>query len=189
LEENYRSTQVILDGAQAVIARNPDRTPKHLFTTRSGGQPIVLHEAYDEQEEADYVAREAMRLMRTGYQPSELAVMYRTNAQSRALEESFIRHNIPYRLIGATRFYSRREIKDILGYLRLLLNPDDDVSFMRVVNVPPRGIGAGTVGKVAAEAQRLDTSLYRAMVSLLNSGNLPTRAGRVLTRASLDGRT
>ncbi|MBN1246640.1 MAG: UvrD-helicase domain-containing protein [Anaerolineae bacterium] len=180
LEENYRSTQVILDGAQAVIARNLDRTPKHLFTTKSGGQLIVLHEAYDEQEEADYVAREALRLLRTGYQPSELAVMYRTNAQSRALEETFIRHNIPYRLIGATRFYSRREIKDILGFLRLVLNPDDDISFMRVVNVPPRGIGAGTVGKVAAEAQRRHTSLYQGMLSLIDSDALRTRAERVL---------
>jgi DNA helicase II / ATP-dependent DNA helicase PcrA len=180
LEENYRSTQVILDGAQAVIARNLDRTPKHLFTSKTGGYPIVLHEAYDEQEEADMVARETARLLRTGYHHGEIAVMYRTNAQSRALEESFIRHNIPYRLIGATRFYSRREIKDVLGFLRLVLNPDDDISFMRVVNVPPRGIGAGTVGKVAAEAQRLGTSLYQAMLSLLESDALRTRAERVL---------
>lgn len=181
LEENYRSTQVILDGAQAIIARNPDRTPKHLFTARSGGHAIVLHEAYDEQEEADYVTREASRLLRTGTKPSEIAVMYRTNAQSRALEESFVRHNIPYRLIGATRFYSRREIKDVLGFLRVVLNPDDDISFMRVVNVPPRGIGSGTVGKVAAEAQRLGTSLYQAMLALIDSGALRTRAERVLT--------
>jgi len=181
LEENYRSTQVILDGAQAIIAQNPDRTSKYLFTTKSGGYPVVLHEAYDEQEEADYIVLETQRLLRTGYKQSDVAVMYRTNAQSRALEESFIRHNIPYRLIGATRFYSRKEIKDVLGFLRFMLNPDDDVSFMRVVNVPPRGIGAGTVGKVAAEAQRLGTSLYRGLVSLVRSGTLRSRAERALT--------
>lgn len=180
LEENYRSTQVILDGAQAIIASNPDRTAKHLFTSKSGGYPLVLHEAYDEQEEADYVARETGQLLRIGYKHSDIAVMYRTNAQSRALEESFIRHSIPYRLIGATRFYSRKEIKDVLGFLRLAQNPDDDVSFMRVVNVPPRGIGARTVDKVSAEAQRLDTSLYRGMLSLIRSDDLRSRAERVL---------
>jgi len=181
LEENYRSTQVILDGAQAIIAQNPDRTSKHLFTSKSGGYPVVLHEAYDEQEEADYIVRETQRLLRTGHKHSDIAVMYRTNAQSRALEESFIRHNIPYRLIGATRFYSRKEIKDVLGFLRFMLNPDDDVSFMRVVNVPPRGIGAGTVGKIAAEAQRLGSSLYQGLVSLVRSGTLRSRAQRALT--------
>ena len=181
LEENYRSTQVILDGAQAIIAQNPDRTSKHLFTSKSGGYPVVLHEAYDEQEEADYIVRETQRLLRTGHKHSDIAVMYRTNAQSRALEESFIRHNVPYRLIGATRFYSRKEIKDVLGFLRFMLNPDDDVSFMRVVNVPPRGIGAGTVGKIVAEAQRLGTSLYQGLVSLMRSGTLRSRAERALT--------
>jgi DNA helicase II / ATP-dependent DNA helicase PcrA len=107
--------------------------------------------------------------------------MYRTNAQSRALEESFIRHNIPYRLIGATRFYSRKEIKDVLGFLRLTLNPDDDVSFMRVVNVPPRGIGARTISRVAAEAQRMGGSLYQGLLALVESDNLRSRAERVLS--------
>ena len=139
LEENYRSTQVILDGAQAIIAHNADRTPKHLFTRGRGGEPITLHEAYDEREEADYVVREIMTLARSGYAYSDIAVMYRTNAQSRALEETFVRYNIPYRLIGATRFYARKEIKDVLAYLRLAQTPDDDVSFARVVNVPTAG--------------------------------------------------
>ncbi|MGC9520925.1 MAG: ATP-dependent helicase [Anaerolineae bacterium] len=181
LEENYRSTQVILDAAQAVIAPNPDRTPKHLFTEKSGGFPITLHEAYDEQEEADYVVREISRLLKTGNRPGDIAVMYRTNAQSRALEEAFIRQNIPYRLIGATRFYSRKEIKDVLAFLRLAQNPDDDVSFMRVVNVPPRGIGARTLSKVANEAQARDTSLYRGLLSLVQDDSLRSRAERVLT--------
>jgi len=161
LEQNYRSTQVILDGAQAVIARNADRTPKRLFTTRRGGTPIVLREAYDEREEADYVAKEIGRLLRTGYAPGDIAIMYRTNAQSRALEESLIRYNIPYRLIGATRFYARKEIKDVLAYLRVIQNPDDDVSFSRIVNVPPRGIGRRTLALLSEEAQRCCPLLHK----------------------------
>ncbi len=180
LEKNYRSTQIILDGAQAIIARNVDRTPKHLFTDKAGGQPIVLHEAYDEQEEADYVTREITQLLRTGYAHGDIAVMYRTNAQSRALEESLIRQNIPYRLIGATRFYSRKEIKDVLGFIRLAQNPDDDVSFMRVVNVPPRGIGTRTIDRIAAEARRMGGSLYQGMLSLVQSEDLRSRAERAL---------
>ena len=180
LEENYRSTQVILDGAQAIIAQNSDRTPKHLFTEKKGGQPITLNEAYDEQEEADFVADETTRLLRNGHNHGDIAVMYRTNAQSRALEESFIRHNIPYRLIGATRFYSRKEIKDVLGFVRLAHNPDDDVSFARVVNVPPRGIGARTISAVAAEAQR-SGSLYKGMLSLIQVGGQGGRTERALS--------
>jgi DNA helicase II / ATP-dependent DNA helicase PcrA len=181
LEENYRSTQIILDGAQAIIASNPDRTPKHLFTVKSGGYPVLLHEAYDEQEEADYVSRETNRLLRTGYKHGDIAVMYRTNAQSRAIEETFIRANIPYRLIGGTRFYSRKEVKDVLAFLRLAQNPDDDVNFTRVINVPPRGIGATTIGKLAAEAQRLNASLYRGLVSLTQSDKVRSRAERALS--------
>ena len=161
LEENYRSTQVILDGAQSVIARNTDRTPKQLYTRKPGGTPIVLHEAYDEQEEANFIVREIEKLNRGKHSCGDIAIMYRTNAQSRALEETFMRHGIPYRLIGATRFYSRKEIKDIIAYLRLVHNPDDDVSFLRVVNVPTRGIGARTIATVASKAQSLNLSLYR----------------------------
>ncbi len=181
LEENYRSTQIILDGAQAIIASNPDRTPKHLFTLKSGGHPVLIHEAYDEQEEADYVARETSRLLRSGYKHGDVAVMYRTNAQSRAIEESFIRAGIPYRLIGGTRFYTRKEVKDILAFLRLTQNPDDDVNFSRVINVPPRGIGATTMNKVAAEAQRRGTSLYRGLLALVQSDKLRSRAERALS--------
>jgi DNA helicase-2/ATP-dependent DNA helicase PcrA len=181
LEENYRSTQIILDGAQAIIAQNSDRTPKHLFTEKTGGQPITLQEAYDEQEEADFVADETTRLLRSGHKHGDIAVMYRTNAQSRALEESFIRRNIPYRLIGATRFYSRKEIKDVLGFVRLAHNPDDDVSFMRVVNVPPRGIGTRTLGAVAAEARRVGGSLHQGMSALIANGVQGGRAERALS--------
>jgi DNA helicase-2/ATP-dependent DNA helicase PcrA len=180
LEENYRSTQVILDGAQAVIARNTDRTPKQLYTRKPGGTSIVLHEAYDEQEEANYIAREIEKLTRRQNKWGDIAIMYRTNAQSRALEETFIRHGIPYRLIGATRFYSRKEIKDIIAYLRLVHNPDDDVSFIRIVNVPSRGIGARTIAAVTRKAQSLNRSLYQGMMALIREKGMTARTLKAL---------
>ena len=180
LEENYRSTQVILAGAQAIIAHNRDRTPKSLFTHRQGGLPIALHEAYDEEEEANFVAREVQALQRANHTPADVAVMYRTNAQSRALEEAFVHANIPYRLIGGTRFYSRKEIKDVLAFLRLAQNPDDNVSFLRVVNLPARGIGARTLAKVAAQAETERCSRYRAAVTLVAEGTLSRRTRNAL---------
>ena len=180
LEENYRSTQVILDAAQAVIARNTDRTPKHLFTRQQGGVPLHLHEAYDEDEEAHFVVREIQVLQRDGYAYGDIAIMYRTNAQSRALEETLVRWNIPYRLIGGTRFYSRREIKDVLAFMRLALNPDDDVSFLRVINVPRRGIGQQTLASVTRQAEQMGSCHYLALFSLLESETLGARAQRAL---------
>jgi DNA helicase-2/ATP-dependent DNA helicase PcrA len=180
LEENYRSTQVILNAAKAVIAPNPDRTPKELFTRKREGAPITLHEAYDERREAEFVAQEVNKLRREGFAYSDIAVMYRTNAQSRALEEALVSYNIPYRLIGATRFYARKEIKDVLAFLRLVQNPDDDVSFMRVVNVPPRGIGTRTLARVSAEANELGVSRYQGLMSLVENQSVSTRAYNVL---------
>lgn len=180
LEENYRSTQVILDAARAVIARNPDRTPKELFTRKNGGAPVTLREAYDERGEADFVAEEIQRLVRGRRKYSDVAVMYRTNAQSRALEESLVHHNIPYRLVGATRFYARAEIKDILAYLRISLNPDDDVSLLRIISTPPRGIGARTVALIAAEAQARDSSRFEGIKALIQKNELGARAQNAL---------
>ncbi len=180
LEENYRSTQIILDAAQRVIARNPDRTPKRLFTRKQGGSPIVLRELFDEQSEADFVATTILSLHRRGYRWGDIAVMYRANAQSRVLEETFVHRSIPYRLVGATRFYARREIKDILAYLRLAQNPRDDVSFLRVLNTPPRGLGARTVEKIAARAQEAFLSRYEGTRLLLHTGILRGRQQRAL---------
>ncbi len=180
LEENYRSTQIILDAAQNVIARNPDRTPKRLFTRKQGGSPIVLRELFDEQSEADFVATTILSLQRRGYRWGDIAVMYRANAQSRVLEETFVHRNIPYRLVGATRFYARREIKDILAYLRLAQNPRDDVSFLRVLNTPPRGLGARTVEKITARAQEAALSRYEGTRALLHTGILRGRQQRAL---------
>ena len=148
LEENYRSTQNILDAAMGVIRRNPGRVDKKLFTHRGEGPVIRLHEAYDENDEARFVVESIAELIARApeegqrpVRPGDCAVMYRTNAQSRALEEEFLRANLPYRLVGAQRFYGRREVKDALAYMRLVHNPADAISLARVINTPTRGIG------------------------------------------------
>ena len=163
LEQNYRSTQTILDAAHAVIAGNKQRKEKSLWTEQDGGEPIVMYEAYDEAEEADFVASEVAELAKGGQRLNDIAVMYRTNAHSRALEEAFIRATIPYQLVGGTRFYERREVKDVLAYLRLVHNPFDVVSFTRIVNVPGRGIGAKTMSELERWAQRMNVPLYTAL--------------------------
>ena len=161
LEQNYRSTQNILDASRHVIALNKSRTEKKLWTQNDSGAPIVLYEAYDEQEEADYVVQEikkcvAQHKCRLG----GCAVMYRTNAQSRVLEDAFVRYGLPYKLVGATRFYERREVKDALAYLRLIHNPHDDVSLKRIINVPPRGIGKRTQETLEQQAVAQSVPMY-----------------------------
>lgn len=144
LEQNYRSTQIILDAAKAVIRKNRDRVDKELFTVRQGGKQIVLREAFNENEEAETIISTIESLMLEGYAYSDMAVMYRTNAQSRVLEEMFLRMGLPYKLVGATEFYKRREIKDMIAYLRVVHNPADEISLGRILNVPTRSIGAKT---------------------------------------------
>ncbi len=144
LEQNYRSTQLILDAAKSIIEHNKNRVHKELFTKRKGGDKIVIREAYNDQEEADSVVSTIQNLMLQGFSPGDFAVMYRTNAQSRSIEEAFVGAHIPYRLVGATKFYQRREIKDIIAYLRLIHNNADSVSFDRILNTPPRSIGKKT---------------------------------------------
>ena len=146
LEENYRSTQLILDAAMAVIDKHPGRTRKQLFTQRRGGPHILMVEAYNEDDEARAVVETIQGLTADGtYQLGDFAVMYRTNAQSRAVEDAFVRARLPYKLVGAQRFYGRKEVKDLLAYLRLVHNPADSVSLLRVINTPPRGIGTRTL--------------------------------------------
>jgi DNA helicase-2/ATP-dependent DNA helicase PcrA len=140
LEQNYRSTQVILDAASAVIGQNRGRKEKKLWTDKKGGDQILYMRAGDEIEEADFITR-AVREARQKNPDTMVAVLYRTNSQSRAIEDALMREGVPYRIIGGVRFYERKEIKDVLAYLRLVINPHDDVSFRRVVNVPSRGIG------------------------------------------------
>ncbi len=182
LETNYRSTQTILDVANAIISRNVHRTPKRLRTERGRGVPVVVHEAYNEQEEAQYVVEEIARLVAEGYRPGDCAVMYRTNAQSRVLEDAFVRAGLPYKLVGATRFYARREIKDVLAYLRLAHNPYDSVSLARVINVPPRGIGTKTVVRLEEWAGKIGAPLYDALRMIKEEAEAPfdARTRRVL---------
>jgi len=164
LEQNYRSTKTILSAAQAVITRNTQRTEKKLWTHNKRGRPIRVFEAYDEREEAEFVVNEIERLVAQGEcRFADCAVMFRTNAQSRALEDAFVRHGVPYKLVGATRFYQRREIKDVLSYLRLIWNPDDEASFTRIINIPPRGIGERTIAQLAFWAAGQGLSLGGAV--------------------------
>ena len=153
LDQNYRSTQTILDAANAVIRNNPDRKEKHLWSDKGGGDRIMRYHAEDEGDEATFVARTMQALQREQHLMwKEMAAFYRTNAQSRVLEESFMRFGIPYKVVGGTRFYDRREIKDAMAYLRAVVNPADEVSVKRVLNVPKRGVGEGSITKLDAFA-------------------------------------
>ena len=149
LEQNYRSTQVILDAATAVISQNRNRKDKRLWTDRKGGSKIVCFRGNDELEEADFITR-SIKAHRQEDVRSLMAVLYRTNHQSRAIEDSLMRESIPYKIIGGVRFYERKEIKDALAYLKLIINPHDDVSLRRVINVPTRGIGKGVMDSLQA---------------------------------------
>ena len=149
LEQNYRSTQTILDAAMAVIEHNPHRTHKELFTKIGGGEKIVLHEAFNGREEGSWVVNKiAETVLNANVEPGDCAIMYRTNAQSRLLEEAFLQANLPYKLVGAQRFYGRREVKDIIAYLRLVHNPNDEASLSRVINTPRRKIGTKTIASL-----------------------------------------
>ncbi len=164
LEQNYRSTQNILDSAHAVISANQQRKEKNLWTEQGEGEHIVLFEAYDDSEEADFVAAEVEELVKSKrWRLGDVAVMYRTNAQSRPLEEAFIREQIRYRIVGGTRFYERKEVRDIIAYVRLIYNPYDSVSFERVVNVPSRGVGDKTLEELARWSQDLGLPPYAAL--------------------------
>jgi DNA helicase-2/ATP-dependent DNA helicase PcrA len=164
LEENYRSTKIILDTASSIISANKQRKPVNLWTQNDEGTAVVVVETYTEQEEAQFVVSEVERLVQTGeYRMGDCAVMYRTNAQSRVLEEAFLKYGMPYKLVAGTRFYERREVKDIIAYLRLILNPHDSVSLMRVINVPQRGIGQQTQLKLAGWAKSMGLSQFEAL--------------------------
>jgi DNA helicase-2/ATP-dependent DNA helicase PcrA len=152
LEENYRSTGNILEASNAVIANNAGRKGKSLWSKKGGGEKVKIYHAADDRGEAAAVREAIIRLIRAGYRRSEIAVLYRTHAQSRALEAAMMKGGMPYQIIGGVRFYERREIKDLLAYLKLISNPDDDVSFRRILNVPKRGIGAVTLEKIEAES-------------------------------------
>jgi DNA helicase II / ATP-dependent DNA helicase PcrA len=179
LEQNYRSTQKILETASKVISSNKQRKPNKLWTENETGEPVSVIETYTEQDEAQFVVSEIEHLVEKGEAKlSDCAVMYRTNAQSRALEEAFIRYGTPYKLVAGTRFYERREIKDMMAYLRLIQNQNDNVSLLRVINVPQRGIGDQTQSKLSAWSESLSLSIFEALKAASHSGekgdpNLP----------------
>lgn len=166
LEQNYRSTANILDAANAVIKLNSGRKPKKLWTDQGAGDPISLFQADSEHDEGYFVTGEIRKNVNKGEKFANHAILYRTNAQSRVIEEILIKSDIPYQIVGGIKFYDRKEIKDLLGYLKLISNPDDDISLVRIINVPKRGIGDTTVGKLADEAARRGTSIYRVLNDL-----------------------
>ena len=185
LEESYRSTRTILDVAQNVIAANSQRVEKGLWTNNALGVPIVVREEYKEEDEAQYVIREVHRLTRAeGFALGDVAVMYRVNAQSRALEEACLRFGVAYQVVGGQKFYQRQEIKDLAHYLRLVSNPHDDVALERVINVPARGIGRRTLDHLTRAARDRGTSMYAAIESTSDSGAgpFPPRSAQALTR-------
>lgn len=170
LEQNYRSTSNILNAANGVIALNTGRKPKKLWTDSEEGQKIKVYRADSEHDEGYFVTGEISKSVKKGQAYQNHAILYRTNAQSRVIEEILIKSDIPYQIVGGIKFYDRKEIKDILGYLRLLSNPDDDISLTRIINVPKRGLGDTTVGKLAAAAGERGISIFRLLQTVDDLG-------------------
>ncbi|MFZ5862442.1 MAG: ATP-dependent helicase [Nitrospirota bacterium] len=166
LEQNYRSTQAILDAASAVVERNPSRKPKRLWTDRLGGEKITVARLADDETEADYLCRTLREHVRAGKVYRDFAVLYRTNAQSRALEERLRNEAIPYVIVGGLRFYERKEIKDVVAYLRAIVNPSDAMSLKRIINVPTRGIGATALERIDAHATQTGSPWAEALRAL-----------------------
>jgi DNA helicase-2/ATP-dependent DNA helicase PcrA len=176
LEQNYRSTQNILSAANAVIAKNESRKEKNLWSEAGSGPLLTGYVAENEHDEAEFVRDEILRLRQENLsKPGDTAVFYRTNAQSRVFEEVFMRATIPYKVVGGVRFYERKEVKDLLAYLRVIANPDDEVSLRRIINTPKRGIGDRAIDGVSEIAQREGTSLWQAMARI-NDSDIPARS-------------
>ena len=180
LEQNYRSTSRILDVANAVISNNQGRKGKNLWTDGDRGEPVQLVECDTDRSEARYVVDTVKRMLTQGLTLADAAVLYRTNAQSRVFEEELQRASIPYTIIGGLRFYERKEIKDFLAYLRLLVNPSDDVSLLRVVNVPKRGIGATSIQRLQSHARASRSTLFAVLSDLDNVAGLASRTAKPL---------
>ncbi|MGE4658562.1 MAG: UvrD-helicase domain-containing protein, partial [Gammaproteobacteria bacterium] len=180
LEQNYRSTSTILGAANAIIAHNNSRLGKNLWTEGEAGEPIRLYAAFNERDEVEFVINRIRDYFDKGHQRSEIAILYRSNAQSRVFEEGLLAAGIPYRVYGGLRFFERAEIKDALAYLRLMANRNDDSSFERVVNTPRRGVGTRTIDTVRDQARRAGTSLWRAAATVIAEDRLPKRTSCAL---------
>lgn len=178
LQQNYRSTGHILSAANAVVERNVSRRKKELFTTAGAGDRVYAYQATDERDEGRWIAAEAEKLNRQGISYDEMAVFYRTNVQSRVLEDMFLRAGVPYKIVGGTRFFDRAEIRDVMAYLKLILNPADDVSAQRIINVPRRGIGATSIDKISAFAVQNRMSFFEACVACVADQDLLTQKVR-----------
>jgi len=170
LEQNYRSTQIILNGANGVISHNTERKPKKLWTDKEGGEPIYHYQASNGPDEAFFITEQIKKLKTKGIQPGDIAVLYRANAQSRVIEEMFMKQGIQYVITGGTRFYERKEIKDAIAYLRVIANPYDTVNLLRIINVPRRGIGDVTLNKLSVYADNQGLHLFDV---LSNPGQVP----------------
>ncbi|QLK86417.1 DNA helicase PcrA [Staphylococcus sp. 17KM0847] len=166
LEQNYRSTKTILTAANEVIRHNTERKPKGLWTANTQGEKIHYYEAQNERDEAQYVIREILKHQKLGKKLSDIAVLYRTNAQSRVLEETMLKSNLPYVMVGGMKFYDRKEIKDLLSYIRLIANSADDISLERIINVPKRGIGPSSIEKIKAYANSHNISMFDALAEV-----------------------
>ena len=180
LDRNYRSTQTILDAANAVISNNPGRKSKHLWTDLGEGSPVTVYRAEDEHDEAAFIAERIGALEDEGLSRSDIAVFYRTHAQSRVIEEVFVRYGLPYQVIGGPKFYDRREIKDVMAYLKAIVNPADTVSVKRIVNVPKRGIGDTSIGHVDRMAEASGITFYEAVQRSAENPRLAGRAANAL---------
>lgn len=200
LEENYRSTGYILKAANDVIKNNKQRKDKNLWTSSDDGLKIKYHRTIDEKDEALYVVEEIKKLLKNGIPKDEIAILYRTNAQSRNMEEALLRENLPYKVVGSFYFYNRKEIKDLISYLKLIYNQSDDISLLRIINTPRRGIGVKTLQKLQTEANLNNTSLYEAintgkelefkkmieeLIELSNSSSLTELVDLVLEKSGL----
>lgn len=182
LEQNYRSTGTILEAANTLITNNNSRMGKDLWTAGSAGEKILVYSAFNELEEARFVSERIMMEINQGASADEIAILYRSNAQSRVIEEALLRAGIAYKIYGGVRFFDRAEVKDTLAYLRLLVNPNDDTAFERVVNFPTRGIGEKTLDDLRQYAKSEQTSMWTAAKTLLQSGEMAQRAGSSLAR-------
>ncbi len=180
LEQNYRSTAPILRAANAVITHNAGRLGKELWTQRSEGAPLQLFRAFNDLDEAMYVANQIQRHIDEGRRRDEVAILYRSNAMSRVLEEALIRAGIPYRIHGGLRFFERAEVRNAMAYLRQMIHPDDDLSFERIVNLPPRGLGERSLELIREQARSQACSLWQAAVQIVQTGGLPARASSAL---------
>ncbi len=176
LEQNYRSTSTILNAANALIANNNDRFSKELWTEGNTGEPIGLYAAFNEIDEARFIASQIKQWSESGNSRQDCAILYRSNAQSRVLEEALIQNNIPYRIYGGKRFFERAEIKDALGYMRLIQNRHDDAAIERVINTPTRGIGDKTISLIRDKAKESHSSLWQAAITIIDNKELPARA-------------